>query len=97
MMAHFRPRRAASLLNWAERYVFFVRAAAHADWQAMRRNQGLPLRVLLLRRLPASPPKRRRQSVVLYGIQGQTHPRALGATKADDHIRPRLRQLTPFS
>lgn len=26
-----RLRRAASLLNWDDRYVFFVRAAAHAD------------------------------------------------------------------
>ena len=53
MMAHFLPRRAASLLNCADKYVFFVRAAAQADWHAMRRNQGLPLRVLLLMRLPA--------------------------------------------
>jgi hypothetical protein len=52
-MAHFLPRQAASLLNWADKYVFLVRAAAQADWHAMRRNQGLPLRVLLLRRLPA--------------------------------------------
>jgi len=42
-------------------------------------------------------PKRKQQSVVLEGIQGQTHPRALGAIKADDHIGPRLRQPTPFS
>ncbi len=42
-------------------------------------------------------PKRKQQSVVLEGIQGQTHPRALGAIKADDHIRPRRRQPTPFS
>jgi len=53
MMAHFLPLRAASLLNWADRYVFLVRAAAQADWQAMRRNHGLPLRILLLIRLPA--------------------------------------------
>ena len=45
--------------------------------------------------LACSPPKRRRQSVVLYGT-GQTHPRALGAIKADDQILPRLRQLTRF-
>jgi len=45
MMAHFLPRRAASLLNCADKYVFFMRAAAQADWHAMRRNQGLPLRV----------------------------------------------------
>jgi len=31
----FLPLRAASLLNWADRYVFFVRAAANAAWQAM--------------------------------------------------------------
>jgi hypothetical protein len=45
--------------------------------------------------LACSSPKRERQSVVFEGIQGQTHPRALGAIKADDHIRPRLRQPTP--
>jgi hypothetical protein len=45
--------------------------------------------------LACSSPQRERQSVVLEGIQGQTHPRALGAIKADDHIRPRLRQPTP--
>jgi len=39
--------------------------------------------------LACSSPKRKQQSVVLEGIQGQTHPRALGAIKADDHIRPR--------
>jgi hypothetical protein len=47
--------------------------------------------------LTCSSQKRRQQSVVLEGIQGQTHPRALGATKADDHVRPRLRQPTSFS
>jgi hypothetical protein len=35
-------------LNWTERYVFLVRAAAQADWQAIRRSQGLPFRVLQL-------------------------------------------------
>jgi hypothetical protein len=53
MTADFLPRRATSLLNWADRNVFFVRAAAQAAWQAMRRNHGLPLRILLLNRWPA--------------------------------------------
>ena len=52
-MARFMPRLAARRRNCAERYVFLVRAAAHAHWQVMRPNQGLPLRVLPLRRLPA--------------------------------------------
>jgi hypothetical protein len=47
------PSPSSKSLKRADRYVFLVRAAAQADWHAMRRNHGLPLRILLLIRLPA--------------------------------------------
>ena len=50
------PRLAANRRYWAAREVPFARAAACAAWTRSARRQGLPLRVLPLRRIAQGAP-----------------------------------------